>query len=105
LPLQAVYLDIPIAAQRAISGIVFIDKDGDGRFDPQKDEAIEGARVAVGKVEAATGAGGSYILRNLPSGSLTISACIPGGRCSAPITIELSAEPTIRRGVDLGLPR
>jgi protocatechuate 3,4-dioxygenase beta subunit len=103
LPIQAVYLDVPISAQRAVSGIVFIDKDGDGQFDPQKDEAIDGGRVIGGTEEVMTGPGGSYILRSLPAGTVTISACVPAGRCSPPATIQLSVEPTIRRGVNFVL--
>lgn len=104
-PLQGFYLDIPLAAQRAVSGTVFIDHDGDGRFDPQKDAAVVGARVTCGKSEALTASGGSYLLRNLPAGRIEVRARAPWGVDSPVIAIDFGAEPTTRRGVDLLIPR
>ena len=104
-PLHGSYLDIPITAQRAVAGIVFVDKDGDGRFDQQKDEPVAGARVIAGKVEASTGPNGSYILRNLPAGTVEIRVRTPWGGESRAITVELGAEPTIRRGVNIPVTR
>lgn len=104
-PLRGSYLDIPITAQRAVSGVVFIDKDGDGRFDQQKDEPVAGARISAGKVEVSTGPNGSYILRNLPAGTVEIRVHTPWGGESRAITVELGAEPTVRRGVNIPVTR
>jgi hypothetical protein len=100
-PLNGFYLDIPLAAQRAVSGIVFIDKDGDGQLDPQKDEIVEGARVTAGQAEALSSTGGAYVLRNLPAGKLEILVRAPRGAKSRPVKVELGAEPVTRRGVNL----
>jgi hypothetical protein len=104
-PLRGFYLDIPLAAQRAVSGTVFIDHDGDGRFDPRKDVAVVGARVTCGKSEALTANTGSYLLRNLPAGRIEVRARTPWGVDSPAIAIDFGAEPATRRGVDLPISR
>ena len=104
-PLQNFYLDVPLSAQRAVSGVVFVDKDGDGKFDPQKDETVVGASVIVGNTEVITGQGGTYIRRNIPSGKITVRARAPWGTQSIAVTIELADEPTRRKGVNLVVTR
>jgi hypothetical protein len=100
-PLQAFYLDIPFAAQRAIAGIVFIDKDGNGRFDPQKDVVVSGARVVAGKSEAMSNNRGFYLVRNLPAGKLEIEIHLPGGKKNGPFPFQLGPEPALRSNVNL----
>jgi hypothetical protein len=102
-PLQNFYLDVALSAQRAVSGVVFVDKDGDGKFDPEKDETVEGASVIVGKTEVISGRGGAYILRNIPSGKISVRARAPWGAQSLAVTIELGDEPTSRKGVNLAV--
>jgi hypothetical protein len=104
-PLQNLYLDIPISAQRAVSGVVFIDQDGDGKFNPEKDRPVQGARVVAGKIEVTTGKGGAYILRNLPCGSIEIHARTQTGTESPLLRIALGAEPTRLSGVNFTVPR
>ena len=103
-PLSNFYLDIPISAQRAVSGVVFIDQDGDGKFNPEKDQAVEGALVVTGTAEVTTGKRGAYILRNLPSGAIKIRARTQAGGESAVLSISLGAEPTRRSGVNFTVP-
>jgi hypothetical protein len=100
-PLQGFYLDLPFAAQRAISGIVFLDRDGDGQFDPQKDVVVEGARVAAGKSEAVSTRQGLYLLRNLPAGRIEVHIYQSTGKESGTIHIELGPDPSLRNGVNL----
>jgi len=100
-PLENFYFDIPQIAERAVSGIVFIDKDGNGTFEPDKDEAVKQARVIIGQIEVATGESGSYLLRGLPAGRIEVRARTPSGIESLPVTIELQAQPVTRRGVNL----
>jgi hypothetical protein len=103
--LQNFYLDIPISAQRAISGFVFVDQDGNGKFDPRMDKPIEGARVRSGKTEVVTGSGGAYILRNMPFGTIELRAHSPWGTDSTVIQLELSSGPTRRSGINLSVPK
>jgi len=100
-PLENFYLDIPQIAERAVSGIVFIDKDGNGKFDPEIDETVVGARVIAGPTAVATDQSGSYLLRGLPAGRIEVRALAPWGIESLPITIELQAQPVTRRAVNI----
>lgn len=100
-PLQGFYLDIPFAAQRAVSGTLFIDRDDNGQFDREKDEVIGGARVFAGTIEAPTNNRGSYILRNLPAGVLELRAILPDGRTIRGTTLELGPNPVHKVGVNL----
>lgn len=102
-PLQGSFLDLPLIAQRAVSGIVFIDKDGDGRFDENKDQVVVGARVIGGSVEARTDSHGSYILRNLPAGKLTVRAFLPNEDASKPVHLELGPNPVFKRDLNLSI--
>jgi hypothetical protein len=105
LPVRGCYLDIPIFAQRRVSGVVFIDKDKDGKFDPAVDEAVPNATVISGKVKAVTGPDGSYLLRGLPAGTIEVTATAPDGRTSSPFSLELPPEPLIKSGVNLPITR
>jgi hypothetical protein len=102
-PLQTFFLDVPLSAQRALYGVVFVDKDGDGKFDPEKDQPVEGARVTAGKTEVITGKGGRYILRNLPSGRMEVRARAPWGTESGIIIIDLAEGPIRGMGINLAI--
>lgn len=102
-PLQGSFLDVPLIAQRAVSGIVFIDKDGNGQFDSKTDEVVKGAKVSAGRAESWTDSRGSYILRNLPAGKFDICAYLLNERKSPTISIELGPSPTFRKNVDLAI--
>jgi large repetitive protein len=104
-PLQNFYLDLPLSAQRSISGIVFIDQDGDGKFDPEKDQRFEGARVMGGKTAVTSGKGGNYILRNLPAGKIVVRAGALQASERDVVTIELSQKPVRINGVNLAINR
>lgn len=100
-PLQGFYLDIPFAAQRAISGIVYIDKDGNGKYDSEKDLTVEGARVVAGKSEALSSQRGSFLLRNLPAGKIDLRVYVPARKAQTPLSLELGPDPGLRTGVNL----
>ena len=104
-PVRGSYLDIPLFAQRRVSGVVFVDKDGDGKLDPAVDELVPDATVVAGQIKAVTGADGVYLLRGLPAGKIEIVAAAPGGRKSVALTIELDPEPSIKSAVNLAIPR
>lgn len=100
-PLQGFYLDIPIAAQRAVSGIVFVDEDGDGQFNPQRDRAMGNVLVIAGRAQAVTSDTGAYTLRSLPAGKLQIRAQNQSGEQLALTVVELGPMPAIKRGINL----
>ena len=102
-PLQNLYLDIPVSAQRSLSGVVFVDQDGDGKFDAEKDKPVEGAQVFAGNRQVITGKGGAYVLRNLPSGRIEVRARLPGRGESEVVIIELTEEPIRRAHINLAI--
>lgn len=102
-PLQGVYLDLPVAAQRAVTGVVYMDFDGDGKFSSGNDTPIPGASVRIGEAEAITDETGSFILRNMVSGKVEIRAETNRGYASPPLTLELPSSPGIIRGISLAL--
>ncbi len=104
-PLQGFYFDIPIAAQRAVAGVVFVDKDRDGEFNPQTDELIEGASIIADDHVATSDNNGGYVLRNLQSGRIELVAVSPLGVKSPPVFVELGAEPITKRSVNLAVER
>lgn len=99
--LQGGYLDLPLAALRALSGIVYLDRDGNGQFDPQKDEVVEGARVAAGNSEAVSTRQGLYLLRHLPAGKIDVQVYRSTSKGSGIINLELGPDPILRNGVNL----
>lgn len=98
---QGSFLDLPFAAQRAVTGIVFVDKNGNGKFDLQTDEAVGNATVRLRSVEGVTDRQGAYLLRGLPAGKYEIAAYLPDGRKSHSVMVELGANPLFKSGVDL----
>lgn len=104
-PLQNSYLDLPLSAQRSIAGVVFIDRDGDGKFDPEKDLPVAGAHVLAGKTEGTTGNGGVYLLRNIPFGKIEVWATGPSGTKSVVSIVDLGEGPSRRKGVNLAVTR
>lgn len=101
-PLRGLYLDVPLYAQRTVSGVVFMDKDGDGKFDPNIDEPLAGARVVAGQSETPTDQQGAYILRNLPAGKVELIA-YAHPRSSCVTTINFAAEPAMLRAINLAV--
>ncbi|MET0621337.1 MAG: SdrD B-like domain-containing protein [Pyrinomonadaceae bacterium] len=102
-PLQGAFLDLPLIAQRAASGVVFIDRDGNGQFDADRDEPVAGARVVAGRAEARTNFRGAYLLRDLPAGKMDVFASLPDGRRSDPTPLSLGASPTFRDNLNLAI--
>jgi hypothetical protein len=66
-----VVADLLVAPLNAIHGRVYVDRDGNGRFDP--DEGVLGAVVRLGTLVTATGADGAFDFYNLPLGSHTVT--------------------------------
>jgi hypothetical protein len=102
-PLKGSYLDIPVTAQRAISGVVFIDNNGDGAYNEQHDRPIKGARVKAGESETMTDQSGKYLLRNLPAGKIELTASIRGASQPRLVKIEFGPQPAILNNINIAL--
>jgi hypothetical protein len=104
-PLRGFYFDIPIVAQRAVTGVVFVDRDGNGQFSSQKDELVKGATIIAGNSTAVSDSNGAYVLRNLAAGKIKLIARSLQGAESAPVIVELGIEPMTKREVNLAVQR
>lgn len=102
-PLRGTFVDVPLVAQRAITGIVFIDRNGNNQYDEGIDEAIEGARIDTSRSRAVSGRGGVYILRGLPAGRIELRVTTPAGRPGPTTLVELETGPVIRRAVNVAI--
>lgn len=102
-PLTGSYLDLPVNAQRAVSGFVYIDRDGNGQFDSKIDEVVKGARVTGGQIEARTDQHGAYLMRNLPAGEIEVFASTIDGKKSNATYIRLGSGPAYRKNQNLAI--
>lgn len=100
-PLRSSYYDVPIAAQRAIAGILFIDNDHDQLYTAGKDRPFEGASVYMNDKNAISDADGAYILRNLPAGPAKLIVRLANGTEITSRILELSTGPVTVRSVNL----
>lgn len=103
--LQSAYYDVPLAAQRAVAGIVFIDKDGDGRYTVGMDKPVEGASVTVDNRSSISGIDGAYLLRNLRAGKIELLVRSGSGAENTSIIVELGAEPVTQQSIDIPITR
>jgi hypothetical protein len=99
--LRSSFYDVPIAAQRAVAGIVFVDNDHDRLYTAGKDWPLEGVSVHMNDKSAVSDAGGAYILRNLPAGTAKLIVRLANGTEVTFRILELSTEPVTVRSVNL----
>lgn len=103
--LHSSYYDISLAAQRAITGIVYIDKNSDGKYTPGTDEPVEGAYVTINGDAVFSDANGAYLFRNLKAGRVELLARSAQRGESAPMVLDLDAGPVTRRAVNISINR
>lgn len=104
-PLKSSRLDIAVTPQRAITGIVYIDKDGDARYKTGKDEPVSGALITVGGSIAVTGADGVYTLRDLPAGRISLLVHSPANSENTHVVLDLGTGPVTNRVVNIPVGR
>ncbi|MFT3746164.1 MAG: carboxypeptidase-like regulatory domain-containing protein [Pyrinomonadaceae bacterium] len=102
-PLNRTFVDLTVEPQRAVTGIVFIDKDGDGKFDQNADQPVSGARVSFNGSYAISGPNGTYYLSELPSGRIAFLAAAPHLGTSTHIVLELPERSSKPRIVNIPL--
>ena len=103
--LHSTYYDVPLAAQRAVAGVVFIDRDGDGRYTVGNDEPVQGASVTIDNKSSISGVDGAYLLRNLPAGKTELIVRFGSGAENTSIIVELGAEPVTQQSIDIPITR
>lgn len=106
---DVVELDIPLVAIRSVSGIVFLDNNGNGLRD-LGDERAQGVDLDLGNEMTATNSKGFYMFKNIPGGG-TFKLCvdedsIPDGYSAPdPVDLEISAGPNVYSGIDIAIPK
>ncbi len=99
--------DVPLKAQRSISGYVFEDVDGNGRMSGDE-RGMSGIVVRLGSEEIMTNKDGFYVFRSLTPGNYEIQVDESLTRGSYTLTsretfeIEISSQPTVKKRFDFG---
>jgi hypothetical protein len=96
-------IDIPVAAQRFVTGIVFVDLNGDGRFRIDDDVPVKGAQITVSGGMAVTNEHGWYILRDLPAGRLAFLVACPERSENTHALLHLGPGPATNRVLNIAL--
>ena len=104
-PSAAVKAETPAAELRTIQGIVFIDKDGDGKYKAGKDELVSGAFITANGRYTRSDANGSYVLSQLPAGRTSLLATTPRTKNRAEIVFDLASGPVTNRIINVAISR
>jgi hypothetical protein len=96
-PGETIRWELPLKALRSISGIVFLDENGNGRRDPGE-APVEGVILQAGPRFAISDAHGRYTLKALAPGPVEVTireSTIPGGWVlPEPLHLHLDPSPT-----------
>lgn len=102
-PLSRSYVNLPILPQRIITGKVFIDADGDGKFTPGKDTTVRGASIAANGAYATSDTDGAYVLRDLPAGRVGLLVSLPHKADTTHVVLDIGSGPVTNRVVNVPL--
>lgn len=91
--------------ERSISGITFIDNDGDGIYKSGKDTPVKGALITVGIKLAISDASGFYTIRGLPAGRTGLLVVWPKRSETTHVIFDTGSGPMADRTVDIPLSR
>jgi len=97
--------DASAAKQRTIKGVVFIDKDGDGRYKVGKDEPIAGAYISANGRFAVSEPNGSYTLSDLPAGRTGVLVSQPKTNDNIHLVLDLGSGSVTDRVVNVAMTR
>lgn len=89
--------DIRVTPQRAITGFVYIDTDGDGAYKPGKDLAVAGATVTANGAFAVSDEKGAYVLRDLPPGRIALLVASPIKNENIHVVLDVGDGPLTNR--------
>ena len=95
------HFDLHIAPPRAISGVVFIDADGDGAYKPGKDHVIAGATVSANGCFAVSDENGVYVLKDLPAGRVALLVSSAANNANTHVVLDIANGPVTNRIVNV----
>ena len=99
------YIELDITPQRSITGTVFIDKDGDGRYKQGKDVPVEGAYIVIDGHFTTSDSNGVYSLRGLPAGRIGLLVSWPKTSENTHVVMDLGDGPVTNRVVNVAMGR
>ncbi|MEQ1642890.1 MAG: hypothetical protein ABL959_05550 [Pyrinomonadaceae bacterium] len=88
-----------------ISGFVFIDKNGNGQYEPGKDKPIPGAHITGNGRFVVSDADGSYVLNDLPTGRTAVLVSLPKKNDNAHMVLDLGPGPAANRILNIPMNR
>lgn len=88
-PLDRTYADLSVEPQRTITGVVFIDKDGDGKYAFGSDEPVIGARLSFNGIFSISGPNGSYTIQGMPSGRVAFLITAPQTEYNVHVVLDM----------------
>jgi hypothetical protein len=97
--------DMQLAPQRVVSGVVYVDNDGDARFRSGKDKPIQGALVTAEGHVSISDAQGVFELRGLPAGRIGMLVTPPDRSERTHVVLDLGSGPVTNRVVNVGVSR
>jgi hypothetical protein len=103
---ETVRWELPLRALRSVRGHVYVDRNGNGRWDRDEPPA-GGAALRAGSRLAVVDLQGRFVLKGLPPGRVEITLLDSGRRpdwvLPRPFRVELDRGPEIRNGIEIGL--
>jgi SdrD B-like domain len=94
-------LDLGVTARREIKGIVFIDKNGDGRYNYGKETPVEGAYIVADGRFTTSDSNGAYTFRDLPAGRTALLVSWPQISENTHVVLDLADGPVTNRVVNI----
>jgi hypothetical protein len=95
--------EVGLAANRTITGTVYIDKNGDGRYSGDIDEPVQGAYVTINGNAVISNENGVYVFKNLKAGKTEVVVISARGPECEPVVIDLETRPLTRRAVNIAI--
>jgi hypothetical protein len=94
-------LDITLPPLRSITGVVYIDTNGSGRYESAKDELVHGAYVTSDGKFAVTDEKGSFSLTDVPSGRVSLLVTVPATNVNTHVVLDLGTGTQTPRVVNI----
>ena len=90
-------VDLPMSARRSITGVAFVDKNGDGQYQPQTDEPVAGVDIVIDSRLTTTDPRGRYSIADLPAGRVSLLATSPQNFRSTHVILDLPSAPILHQ--------
>jgi hypothetical protein len=100
LPGSVSTANVPLLNDGTLEGTVFIDRNRNGKYEPEKDISVKGAVITASDVVTKSDAFGRYKLANVPFGRIGIVVQWPDRLENTHLSLDLASS-TVPRKVDI----